>query len=346
MSDFAIQALYIELLSRCNIHSPYCYNDSHNGKDNQLDYEAIKIVIDDANLRQVKSVFLSGGEPTLYNDILDLIQFIEKKNMNVCVITNCTNINEEFINMTKCDFQITLDGAKKETHGITRGCTNYSEILNIFRILKEKGMSHRVHLRYNVSMTNLTEISELMEIVEKFEIENIYFGAIISTGRGVMSYTKMGIYNNYQITNDTQALLSKLKNTYDNRINVSFPEPCLSFGCILYQDAPALSMKIDSQGYIYPCSLFTDKRYSIGNIYHDRLSDAVIFKRIEDIIEIAESKRLTDTDCKYCICQEVCKGGCIAIYLDHDCKKEHEDLCSIRKKSYNKIFEKIRLNAK
>ena len=74
-----------QITSQCNRKCQYCYGP-------RMEYEistkeALKIV-DIFEEIGVKVVGITGGEPLLRNDIIDIIKYIKSKKMAVCFSTN------------------------------------------------------------------------------------------------------------------------------------------------------------------------------------------------------------------------------------------------------------------
>ena len=89
-------SMEIEFSLLCNFRCPYCYVPYKSFPENELSREEICNVILQAKDLGARKIIILGGEPTLYPDFLDIIQFIRKQNLEVEIFTNGTMINEEF----------------------------------------------------------------------------------------------------------------------------------------------------------------------------------------------------------------------------------------------------------
>ena len=78
--------LEVNLCHYCNYKCNYCYCRNANVAE-VLDIERLKDFIDISN---ATSIVLLGGEPTLYPNLLDLLDFLKEKEMDVSIITNNT----------------------------------------------------------------------------------------------------------------------------------------------------------------------------------------------------------------------------------------------------------------
>jgi len=86
--------LYIDLTERCNLKCPICYTNANTRKVPDLSYEEITQRLE--QIRGPKPVIsLLGGEPTLREDLPELVSFITRKGFLVKLITNGIRLNDE-----------------------------------------------------------------------------------------------------------------------------------------------------------------------------------------------------------------------------------------------------------
>ncbi len=83
--------LYLEVTHRCNLRCISCYTGAGHEKSDSLTLEQRKSVVRQAKAMGVRTVSLSGsGEPLLYPDLFELIDYIRSLDMAVVVFTNGT----------------------------------------------------------------------------------------------------------------------------------------------------------------------------------------------------------------------------------------------------------------
>jgi len=95
-------------LPNCNLRCPYCYNTSlvlYPEKLPTIPFENIETYLQ-KNKDWIDGVVITGGEPTLHNDLPNLCQNLKKLNLLVKVDTNGTNpkIVEELLNKELVDY--------------------------------------------------------------------------------------------------------------------------------------------------------------------------------------------------------------------------------------------------
>lgn len=92
-SDWDGKVSSVIFLPGCNLCCPFCYNKSlvlHSGKIPTIAYERIEDYLK-TNQKWIDGVVISGGEPTLHEDLPVLCEKIKKVGFGVKVDTNGTN---------------------------------------------------------------------------------------------------------------------------------------------------------------------------------------------------------------------------------------------------------------
>jgi hypothetical protein len=85
----------IDLLDKCNIKCDVCYK-RHSDKIKSMD--EIKHDVDVATrLRDCQTVAVSGGEPTLHPNLLEVISYIKSKGYLTCMLTNGILLDDDFL---------------------------------------------------------------------------------------------------------------------------------------------------------------------------------------------------------------------------------------------------------
>jgi len=78
-----VHSLFITINHNCNLNCNYCALPEKNREN--FSFEHLKKVISESNCKEVR---LTGGEPTLRDDVLDIICFIKKTKKLVTLVTN------------------------------------------------------------------------------------------------------------------------------------------------------------------------------------------------------------------------------------------------------------------
>ncbi len=88
--------LYLEVTHRCNLRCISCYTGAGHEKSDTLTLKQRKSVVRQAKAMGVRTVSLSGsGEPLLYPDLFELIDYIRSLDMTVVIFTNGTLLDAQ-----------------------------------------------------------------------------------------------------------------------------------------------------------------------------------------------------------------------------------------------------------
>lgn len=92
-----INQCIITVTRNCNLRCSFCYAKKTGYIENDIiKYEDIKKIVDFCNEAKIKFVVLTGGEPTLYPRIIEVIKYIKSRenNMLATIVTNGMQLAE------------------------------------------------------------------------------------------------------------------------------------------------------------------------------------------------------------------------------------------------------------
>ena len=91
-----VKSVWLTLNRNCNFRCPWCYaNGTKYSKDDVMDLDKLKDIIDLLGELKIKKVTLIGGEPTLYKDIFEVIKLFSDKGISFGLITNGCMLNSK-----------------------------------------------------------------------------------------------------------------------------------------------------------------------------------------------------------------------------------------------------------
>lgn len=159
------------LSGECNLRCRHCWIDPvfANKAQKYLSWRALKKIFEEAKEIGLVSVKLTGGEPFLHPEILEVIKGIKGLNLGVTIETNGTMIDEQAAKTMKENASfvaISLDGASKTCHEdlrAVRGC--FSETLRGAENLKKKGMPFQVI--FSLYKKNIEDLYKMPDFVKK-----------------------------------------------------------------------------------------------------------------------------------------------------------------------------------
>ncbi|MGZ7030676.1 MAG: radical SAM protein, partial [Thermoanaerobaculia bacterium] len=147
--------------------------------------EAQRMIEDLANFN-VPALLISGGEPLVRPDILDLADYATSLGVRVTFSTNGTLINQEKAARLKkigvTYVGISIDGGE-ERHDRFRGREGaFKDAIRGIRNCRDAGI--RVGIRFTVTQENVGELGEIFRIVEQEEIGRLCLYHLVYAGRG------------------------------------------------------------------------------------------------------------------------------------------------------------------
>ncbi len=198
----AFQRPYViswNLTYRCNLQCEHCYLDAgpspHVESEafadrSELNTDECKQVVDDiASFAPEAVTILTGGEPLLRRDILDIVRHAASKNLWVVVGTNGVLVTERLA-LTLKDagvrgLALSLDSLNPDEHDQFRGVRGaWRNTVEGARVLNKVGLPFIVQT--TVGKHNLNQLEAIADFAQRelaAKVWNLYF--LVTTGRGV-----------------------------------------------------------------------------------------------------------------------------------------------------------------
>lgn len=178
------KTLYINIWNECNLSCFHCFN--HEGKTtfSVLGREDIVSIIRMSRMYfRVKTVQLSGGEPTQRPDLDIILTTLLADGFRIRLQTNLMLTDEMMSNLLAYSGEhfeliVSLDGI--ETHDIIRGKGSSEKVINNLKIL-----SRYFKIRINILLTSMIqwhEIESIAELARRFGM-SLAFNPLCPCGR-------------------------------------------------------------------------------------------------------------------------------------------------------------------
>lgn len=166
----------IEVTSRCNLRCPFCYIDHHH-TNKELTYRQICRIIDEITEEGCLRLLLTGGEPFMRNDFLDIYSYAKKKGLIIVIFTNGTLITPQIADFLEewppYLIDISLYGITKETYeNVTHVRGSFEKCMRGISLIIEKGLP--LHLKTPVTTLNKDEVWSIKRFAEDLGIDYRY----------------------------------------------------------------------------------------------------------------------------------------------------------------------------
>lgn len=316
----------------CNLHCIHCYSSSESKKyEDELSTEEAMNMIDQLADFNVPVLLLSGGEPFIRPDILDLTEYAIKKGIRITFSTNGTLIDKTLAKRIK-DLGVgyvgvSFDGIKEKHDEFRRSEGAFEKALEGIRNLID--VNQRVGLRFTINKHNYLQLNDIFDFIEKENIPRACFYHLVYSGRGsemmkedlsheetrdalnviigrTLEFQKKGLDKEIlTVDNHADAIYLYLKMKEEN------PELAANIWEMLQRNGGNRSgiaiANIDNRGYVHP-DQFT-QNHTVGNIRDEHFGD--IWTKAEHPIlkGLKDRKPLLKGRCATCKWLEVCNGN-------------------------------------
>lgn len=260
-----------------------------------------------------KKIKITGGEPTLHPDFIQIVEDISDSKVPFSIFTNgiwvdSLKLIRTLVNASSCSgLLVSLHGDTPSLHASFGGKPEtFNEIVNNIKLAISHGLP--VSISTVITKSNSDYISEIVAFSECLGVEHIAFNRYIGTNFDIQPSTS-------QFRNAIRIIENKISQGKKIGYGVCIPfcfEPNQSHGC----SAGTAYGAIDPWGKVRPCahSLVTTK----ASLLETSIQDIWASEEIENW------RQQLVSGCDGCKAVSVCRGGCTA--LKQLCGLEHDPL--------------------
>lgn len=179
--------IYLEVTRACPLQCLHCYADAGPSRQEEITSQDFENLIRQMVDMNIKELIISGGEPFLRQDILQLFDIALIGGLKVIVLTSGILINRRIAQEIKnydIDLRLSLDGITPETHDFIRGKGNLEKVIEVIRILKEENIKN-LSIHFTVNRMNIPEILKLPNFLFDLGIRDVVISTIKPAGRAL-----------------------------------------------------------------------------------------------------------------------------------------------------------------
>ena len=294
----------------CQNDCVHCYAGGPH-KTDELTTEQWKTVIDRLHGIGIFTLTFTGGEPTLREDLPDLLQYAQNKGMVTGLVTNGRRLRDkgyvETLEKAGLDFvQVTLESHKPDVHDLMTGAKgSWKETVEgIKNIIPTK-----IYATTNTTLSqhNASHFLETMDFIKKLGVAAFGCNSLIYSGKA------QKISDEFTVPIETLKELLPKVHEKANQLGLKFQwytptQYCrfdpVSLGLgVKACSAAMINMCIGPNGDVYPCQSYFE---SLGNILTDEWG-----KIWNHPLAVSIRKReYVEPKCKDCPQLQICGGGC------------------------------------
>jgi radical SAM protein with 4Fe4S-binding SPASM domain len=308
----------IALTYRCNNACRFCYAYSPYRDTGEMTTEEVKrvidIIVDDA---KVPSLSFTGGEPTLREDLFELIAYGREKGLRVNLITNgrrCGNKDfvQKLVDAGLNSAQVSIEGPDAETHDYIVGAKGaFGQMVQGVKNLRETDIY--THCNTTICLPNVDRLEDLVDfLADELELSYFSMNMVIYTG------TAAKLRDELQIKySEIEEIVKRVKKRASKK-GIQFVWYAPTPVCLFNPIAHGLGAKscaccdgllsVDAEGGLLPCSSFSEP---VGNLLHEGF-EKVWYNRAS---KFWRAKEFAPEGCKKCDKFDYCYGAC-PLYWD------------------------------
>ncbi len=140
--------LWIEPTSHCDLKCPMCPTSYKDVRKGYMDIELFKKIVDEIHTFVLEVFLVQGGESLLHNDLPEMIEYLNQKDIYPILTTNANSLNTALAEkLLETDIQMltfSFDGYDRETYESIRKGADFENVIgNIKSFLKIKKEKNR-----------------------------------------------------------------------------------------------------------------------------------------------------------------------------------------------------------
>jgi radical SAM protein with 4Fe4S-binding SPASM domain len=251
-----IKSIDFAITNRCNLKCIHCCVDAKfNIENDELSTNEIYKIIDKMIKYNPEMISISGGEPMIRKDFIDILKYIDKNyGGKINLMTNGTYINKNNVNVLTNildQIDISLDGVDEESCSLIRGEGIFGKVMDSIKLLQENNFSN---ITLSMVMIDINE-----HLKEEFDKLNKKLGTkpiprvFSPIGRGESNKQKLIKIEKTNKKNISDMIRRQVEAKKSNMTICSCGAGCKT----LY---------INYEGNIYPCSLFAEEEFKLTNV--------------------------------------------------------------------------------
>ncbi len=164
----------LEITARCNNDCRHCYINLPAGdksaKEEELSFEEIKGIADEAVSLGAIWCLITGGEPLLREDFSDIYLYLKRKGLLLRVFTNAVLIKEEHVRLFRKypprDVEVSVYGVTEETYErVTRRRGSFAAFMRGLNLLLDSGV--KVRFKAMAMRSNFHEVPEITRFCQE-----------------------------------------------------------------------------------------------------------------------------------------------------------------------------------
>jgi len=184
---FPLHMVAWEITRRCNLSCIHCRAAARDEPyEGELSTEECFAVVDQIAAFARPVIILTGGEPLLRDDVLDIAAYGTRKGLRMVMAPNGTLVDAQMARRIKragiMRISLSLDGATAATHDAFRQVEGaFDAVMKAARVAKETGLEFQINT--TVTSRNVDEVGAIMNVAVEIGATAFHTFMLVPTGR-------------------------------------------------------------------------------------------------------------------------------------------------------------------
>ena len=294
-----------------------------------------------------EGVVLTGGEPLSHPKWRGLVSWCceERRFHAIRVQTNAVLLTPEHVEALaslgceRLSLQVSLEGARPETHDLVRGAGSFIQTLRGLRFLAEGGLAARTRIAFTEMRHNVGDLPEVLALADRLGIAALTSGSVVLAGRAAESadigppepsqYAEL-LRRYHEDAEFRSRVRDKAEITalawWEGRAH---PDPHV---CNFVEN-----LYVAADGRVFPCPLFQADELAAEGCYDRPLAEVLggavpLWKELK---KASVRRREGLEPCRECTAFGHCRGGCMGrAHAAFGDPMATEDRCDLRRAVY------------
>ena len=317
LADLRKQA-YLHITHRCNLDCIGCYSRiSNRNQTKDLSLAEIQRILEELNKHSYTDIIISGGEPMIRKDLLEILKMIKEKGFNTVMITNGSiSITDEILENLD-SLAISIDEMDKDKNELGRKY-HIEKIIEIQERAKSKNVPVNGIITLNHS--NIDQYETYDKWIQKHKLP-ISYSLFYSNEKGSKDY----LVTDDQLQSFTEKNFKKFSHLLEGF------NPFSEVFCKRTCGVAEKTISVDAEGNLCPCHMM--HKSSMGSLLENPEN---AWKNLQNFRKTLLEE---ENECESCEKKVFCGRGCIARSQGEGGTKLKDPYCKLYDTYFEKQFE-------
>jgi radical SAM protein with 4Fe4S-binding SPASM domain len=314
--------LTLAITGACNLACCHCWVKAGKASSHEhVPLRTLRRLVEEFAAFSGEGVRITGGEPLSHPHWLEILKYSRSLGFKTIILqTNAMLLRDEHLEpLRELDFpgftiQISLDGAKAQSHDLVRGEGAFSGALQGITRLVQGGLAGRVSIFFTEMRHNVEEIPELLDFADRMGIGSVSTGSMVLCGRAsessLLASPEVGQYLSLLERYDCDVHFHKLYKKIGTVAALEWHAgDAVRQDCCTFVENPYIT----PSGRLYPCLLCHADEYSVTGVFEKGLAAALVegVPLWSSLLRISSSRSEKIPECRDCPGKQSCAGGCM-----------------------------------